>query len=1468
MKSIKRSHQFVLGLSFTILMITAIANTQLYENTIYIGNEFRDPPSSQMNYIKDQLHLDPYIWNTLGFSGDPNASIVIIGSGIDFRHPKFGYDSFGDKDFNKKIIGWKDYVNISNLEPVDPHGLSTFTAISAFGNNDSNSKIYLDSENRTSITLGSKYEQQNLFPTDPGPGWFNIKLGSLCIDQINANITLNATYSEYSTNFIQNASFQIKSGNTVLNQTIEDLHGIYRNLSYTTEIQPAIYDFYFRYYLKFSSPANFSVNAIIKAPLENGTDYSGIAPQTKIIGLRILNEKLEGNVSSLVSALNWAKINRDDYHIIGIQVDLGDYEWDVSATILSDVIESVIESGIMLFLPAGDSGVKTNALNPLVVSEYPIVVGSVSDIGKLTFYTSLGQEISTNHKKIDILAPGGSYLAGHRTIISADTNANDALGYLQDQSINDSTSIISTSISTGFVTAAYSLLVEALGGYMVWESLRTINTTLALKSRLLMTATELNQAREDNPYTTAVDESSTIFSPNIDRGLKDTIEGFGLLNIPAALESILFEIMMDSQVTDHLVSAPINITGLHSFARRIQLNQNEYYNFTLNFSNSSDLDLYIYQNRSDLFGDPILIQKSTSSGNINESIVFGLEQDSGEYILVIKSIDGNLTKFELNVTNLPNLNAPTLTDHSVAGIQGYNDTLDTFEFMINYTDLDNLPPITIDLNITGVFELIPFIKVSMDMNYTDGCLYSARFHFYETGTYHYHIIAWDGINLVRTPELVEYNLTVVPIKNAVYNNYSWFFSSMGDWEKEGYWNNISQSNEIDPRGIMGQNWNALYFGDTDSAYLGKYSYESVPELSVSRAYSPQFWLNASSNPILRLGTRISINQGDFFILNIRLNRTGSWTTIDSFSNSETEWRLLKYDLSAYVSSYVQFQLVVELDLLDDIEYNKGILLSEFTLLQQHPVNINPTLIFNATVTPDEGPIYQNYRFSVIVGDKDGETPDMVYLEIDQINYTMFNIYGDFDSTYELDNGTLESGGIIYAYDIFLAAVRNSTFRIHVVANSYSMTTEFFAGPQLSIHTTSSFPYYGIPSNMSVYGNPQPHPQTIWVSSSNSLHYIARDEVWYFGEKYYFGYGENWNVYMVTSLIRIPRSTEETDRVYLWFEHQLRFDTLFPQLFGDDYAQIMISPDFGSHWYELITYDENVNQYQSQKIDLWNYRGMDVLIRFNFHSDDTSFLPTFQTGWYVRNIMVNVDLSLDKEPPTVIFTNIIPNMEVNETFTIEIYITDPSGVDDSLVTLFINTIIIDDAVSEDGVILYDLDTTKFRNGNTTISVLAYDEVGNKIIETTYIIIKNEGSPMVWIYIIIGVTIALIAGILYFYFQVFVPSQRKKELRQEMLSEEQQRRLMEELRERQVTEMRIREETELATPESEALKSFTYECRRCRKQFQNQDYIWSMICPDCKTDTLNLVYQCKLCGKIYYEDMPGEYFCKDCNIKLLK
>ncbi|MCP4761833.1 MAG: S8 family serine peptidase, partial [archaeon] len=750
--NLRRINIFILISIILIFPMVISSNLSLYDSNIEditkITNEEiilnNENLSTQTNYLVNRTQMN-YVWNTLNFTGDSNASVAILSTGIDENQIKFGFDSYEDKNFTKKIVYWNDSTSIDSSTPIDPNGLGTFLSAVAFGRNNSDAELILDEQNRISTTLGGYYEHSDIMRGELKPGIYNISLGSFLINEENVNITINGTFTEIgATSEIQNANLSIYKNNSLVCRTNTISSTNYEIENYNITDNTGCYDVIFQYYHGLPDPdiACFSINTILNFSynqcITNVANLSGVAPDTKIYSMRVLNESGEGYVNDLISALNWIISDHSDYNVVAATISLGTYDWTgTTLELLNNTIDDLIDEGIMVIIAAGDSGLNNDALNTLAQNQKALVVGAVNEYDQITYYSSMGKTIDGVTTKPDILAPGGSLLTGYQGIISADSNDNDGQGYYVDQASNDTTIMAGTSISATIVSAAYNLLVEAIGGYNIWENIMNEDMALLLKSYLLMTATETNINREDNPNTT-YDESS--ISPVVNRGEKDIHEGFGVLNIEAALEAINRTMYVGNPESENIVSSNVNSSGRHVFARHISLEGNATYFFNLTFPSSAgtDLDLYLYYNETDTIGEPIILESSTTAGVSNESFYLGMLNETQNYFIVVKAVNGGDVEFLLDIEKQDNIWRPTLTDANIVSADGatsFNDTLQIFDFSINYTDKDNLAPLDIYLNISGLENNISLTKSNQDNNYTNGCFYTGSHRFYEAGTY-------------------------------------------------------------------------------------------------------------------------------------------------------------------------------------------------------------------------------------------------------------------------------------------------------------------------------------------------------------------------------------------------------------------------------------------------------------------------------------------------------------------------------------------------------------------------------------------------------------------------------------------------------------------------------------------------------------------------------------------------------------
>ncbi|GAG94608.1 unnamed protein product, partial [marine sediment metagenome] len=270
------------------------------------------------------------------------------------------------------------------------------------------------------------------------------------------------------------------------------------------------------------------------------------------------------------------------------------------------------------------------------------------------------------------------------------------------------------------------------------------------------------------------------------------------------------------------------------------------------------------------------------------------------------------------------------------------------------------------------------------------------------GTYHYFFIASDGPHQARYPLSGELNITIeFPSDSESFPHNHDFNEGYNGWTYNGTgWGALTQNNQNDNRSYLySGDWSAMYFG-RDHNYPSNYTYQ--PYLS-SNPYpngtlrSPLFNLtqiNKNTTQIFaKFGQRISINSGDFINLEINPNWTG-WITLKTYTDEEREWFIEEINITQYIGNYVQFRFFADIDDEYDAVQYKGLMLDYFSL-ENYTNSQSPEIYFsiNEDLSATRGFKYDSFTFSCRYYDPDGNYPEFVYIEIEDTNYSMINIFG-------------------------------------------------------------------------------------------------------------------------------------------------------------------------------------------------------------------------------------------------------------------------------------------------------------------------------------------------------------------------------------------------------------------------------------------------------------------------------------------
>ena len=683
------------------------------------------------------MNLRPYVWNNLALKGDKYSSIAIVDTGIDPTHNFFA-PGYSNGSFDHKIVGWNDVV-YGLPTPYEDHYHGTHCAGIAAGRggpdyDEYNRSVYCDASglNLTgrdhsyiadirhlpgaeymvntpgTIEISVEFHDDTTNPDDVCLNYF----GLYYLNQTNEVASFNA--ADLGKNFNYTLTYNVSSD--ALGKYRYKAFYEYKDNTGDEEVyEPA-------YRLRIISHWPF------QAPLfECGDQWQGVAPEAPLVVVKVFPKGLSATDSDIVEGVEWIIENKELYNITTISMSLGSAP-GVLVVSMIDAVNNAVENGLVTVVAAGNYGA---AYGPTIgspgIADNVITVASMNTRDQVTDYSSMGTNYTGLTIKPDIMAPGGSH--HDLPIYSAEPNSIEySWIFSDDPYLNDLKPLSGTSMATPAVAGATNLLIEAMSGHKNWNF--TATEAKRVKALLLMTATET--------YPLIREASFPTMSAQLNRGGKDPHEGYGRINVDAAIEACTQELTLGSIISANLCSSTVSPQEKHALGCYVELSAGETYNFQLRVPQGADFDLHLYSNTPSPIGEPIMTGagKSDTLGK-NEKIPF-TPIESGKYYLVAKAISG---EGEAIISQEINEFAPTLTNGEVSSTSGNQKTL--FDFSVTYTDQDNNAPITINTVINGVkYRMVK--QNHLDLDYTDGCDYQFSTYL-QPGIYNYSFECSDFI---------------------------------------------------------------------------------------------------------------------------------------------------------------------------------------------------------------------------------------------------------------------------------------------------------------------------------------------------------------------------------------------------------------------------------------------------------------------------------------------------------------------------------------------------------------------------------------------------------------------------------------------------------------------------------------------------------------------------------------------------
>ncbi|MFW9914059.1 MAG: S8 family serine peptidase [Candidatus Thorarchaeota archaeon] len=601
-----------------------------------------------------QLRVRPVLWD-VGYEGLSALSTAICDTGIDDSHP----------DFEDRIIAWQDFVGADV---------------------DSNNDEYTDFSDRNghgtqvaSIIAGSGKASENGFSNITGSGIFgnSNEEASFYLTfalEETSNLTFDTTY--YGAEAVTGRLLELAAPDTW--EVLESSSAFSTNFTWSVDSVPAG-----SYAALFSSGApliGHGISVQLRSTANNYGNYSriyqGIAPKTKIVAIKVLDDHGIGDSQNFLDAFDWIKSHRDEYNISVVNLSLG---FDAIAFGIDRAVETLAKDfGIIVVAAAGNMGSSSSGIFSPGSAEEAITVGAVNAANEIAYYSSIGSSSkNVGSVKPDILAPGGSFATSgsaaplHSIVVADSNDADDAddvytdefEGLQNDAYPNDYYQAQGTSMATAHAAGIAQLLIQAISEKNPW----IWSQENAFKVKMLMSMSTFEVFGQGNQGGENYNGQNQ--EPSIDRTEKDYAEGWGAILADAAISAATTSIAVNES-RDITIGSGVADRKVYLTKTNVP-SQGDRINLYLEVPSEFDLDLLVFGPVPNSYGEPVIVASSVNpemgvDETLNVSVTI-----SGDYFIAVRWVNGtglNTARLHANLDYSPILSSSSSFSSGVESV--------------------------------------------------------------------------------------------------------------------------------------------------------------------------------------------------------------------------------------------------------------------------------------------------------------------------------------------------------------------------------------------------------------------------------------------------------------------------------------------------------------------------------------------------------------------------------------------------------------------------------------------------------------------------------------------------------------------------------------------------------------------------------------------------------------------------------